>query len=163
MEGIEKKGIMPSYDGLPDPEVKIHMLPHGKGCEPSFAHEGDAGMDLKLAHEKSQGLGPGRWRVFDTGVQAAIPAGFVGLVCPRSGRAAKDGVTTLNGPGVVDSSFRGEIKVILVNHSDVGIIFHPGDRIAQLLIMPVTRPVLQFVDTLDKTGRGSGGLGSTGR
>lgn len=101
--------------------------------------------------------------VAPTGLAVAIPDGFAGLVLPRSGHAARHGVGVVNAPGLVDSGYRGELKVILINHGSEPVRFARGERIAQLMITPVPSVVLTEVDSLDETERGAGGLGSSGR
>jgi dUTP pyrophosphatase len=128
---------------------------------PAYAHPGDAGADLVAAEEAE--LAPGHRAAVRTGVAAAIPEGYVGLVHPRSGLAARLGVTVLNAPGTVDAGYRGEILVILINHDPVNMVkISRGDRIAQLVVQRVERAVFQVVDSLDETARGAGGHGSTG-
>lgn len=127
---------------------------------PAYASEGDAGADLRAA--KSITLAPGEYRIVPTGVRAAIPEGLVGLVHPRSGLAAKRGVTVLNAPGTIDSGYRGEIGVILINHSDESTTIEEGERIAQLVLQRFERVDFDIVETLDATSRGDGGFGSTG-
>ena len=128
---------------------------------PSYAHPGDAGADLVAAEEVE--LLPGGRAAVRTGVALAIPPGYVGLVHPRSGLAARLGVTVLNAPGTVDAGYRGEILVILVNHDRANTVkISRGDRIAQLVVQRVERAVFQVVDELDETARGEGGHGSTG-
>jgi dUTP pyrophosphatase len=128
---------------------------------PSYAHPGDAGADLVAAEEVE--LLPGARATVRTGVALAIPDGYVGLVHPRSGLAARLGVTVLNAPGTVDAGYRGEILVILVNHDRANTVkISRGDRIAQLVVQRVERAVFQVVDELDETVRGAGGHGSTG-
>lgn len=128
---------------------------------PSYAHPGDAGADLFAAEEAE--LLPGARATVRTGVALAIPDGYVGLVHPRSGLAARLGVTVLNAPGTVDAGYRGEILVILVNHDRANTVkISRGDRIAQLVVQRVERAVFQVVDELDETVRGAGGHGSTG-
>ncbi|MEV6843975.1 dUTP diphosphatase [Actinoplanes sp. NPDC051411] len=128
---------------------------------PSYAHPGDAGADLVAAEDTE--LLPGARAAVRTGVALAIPDGYVGLVHPRSGLAARLGVTVLNAPGTVDAGYRGEILVILVNHDRVNTVkISRGDRIAQLVVQRVERAVFQVVDELDDTVRGAGGHGSTG-
>jgi dUTP pyrophosphatase len=128
---------------------------------PSYAHPGDAGADLVAAEDVE--LLPGARAAVRTGVALAIPDGYVGLVHPRSGLAARLGVTVLNAPGTVDAGYRGEILVILVNHDRVGTVkISRGDRIAQLVVQRVERAVFEVVDELDETVRGAGGHGSTG-
>ncbi|MFI6073072.1 dUTP diphosphatase [Actinoplanes sp. NPDC051343] len=128
---------------------------------PSYAHPGDAGADLVAAEDVE--LPPGARAAVRTGVALAIPDGYVGLVHPRSGLAARLGVTVLNAPGTVDAGYRGEILVILVNHDRVNTVkISRGDRIAQLVVQRVERAVFQVVEELDDTVRGAGGHGSTG-
>jgi dUTP pyrophosphatase len=128
---------------------------------PSYAHPGDAGADLVAAEDVE--LLAGARAAVRTGVALAIPDGYVGLVHPRSGLAARLGVTVLNAPGTVDAGYRGEILVILVNHDRVNTVkISRGDRIAQLVVQRVERAVFQVVDELDETVRGAGGHGSTG-
>ena len=128
---------------------------------PAYAHPGDAGADLVAAEDAE--LAPGARAAVRTGVAVAVPDGYVGLVHPRSGLAARLGVTVLNAPGTVDAGYRGEILVILVNHDrDNTVKISRGDRIAQLVVQRVERAVFHVVDQLDETSRGSGGHGSTG-
>lgn len=127
---------------------------------PSFANPGDAGMDLRSAIGHK--LYPGERALIPTGIKIALPYGTVGLVCPRSGIAVKKGITVLNSPGVVDSGYRGDVGVILFNSGEDPFVVQRGDRIAQLVVLPVLHPSLEFVESLDDTERGEGGFGSTG-
>jgi dUTP pyrophosphatase len=128
---------------------------------PSYAHPGDAGADLVAAEDVE--LAPGERKLVHTGVAVALPDGYVGLVHPRSGLAARLGVTVLNAPGTVDAGYRGEILVNLVNHDRAGTVkIARGDRIAQLLVQRVERARFHPVDELPGTARGAGGHGSTG-
>ena len=128
---------------------------------PTYAHPGDAGADLVAAEDVE--LAAGERRLVRTGVALALPDGFVGLVHPRSGLAARLGVTLLNAPGTVDSGYRGEILVNLINHDPAATVkISRGDRIAQLLVQRVERAVFTAVDELPETVRGAGGHGSTG-
>ncbi|MBO3736062.1 dUTP diphosphatase [Actinoplanes flavus] len=128
---------------------------------PAYAHPGDAGADLFAAEEVE--LLPGARAKVRTGIAIALPDGFAGLVHPRSGLAARLGVTVLNAPGTVDAGYRGEILVNLINHDRHNTVkISRGDRIAQLVVQRVERAVFQQVDTLDDTARGAGGHGSTG-
>jgi dUTP pyrophosphatase len=128
---------------------------------PAYSHPGDAGADLVAAEDAE--LAPGARAAVRTGVAMAIPDGYVGLVHPRSGLAARLGVTVLNAPGTVDAGYRGEILVILVNLDPVNTVkISRGDRIAQLVVQRVERAEFQVVDSLDDTARGAGGHGSTG-
>ncbi|HEY7273588.1 MAG TPA: dUTP diphosphatase [Actinoplanes sp.] len=128
---------------------------------PSYAHPGDAGADLVAAEDVV--LGPGERALVHTGVAVALPQGFVGLVHPRSGLAARLGVTVLNAPGTVDAGYRGEILVNLINHDPAATVkISRGDRIAQLLVQRVERAAFTAVEELPDTVRGAGGHGSTG-
>lgn len=127
---------------------------------PRQAHPGDAGFDLVAAEDVT--LRPGSRAIVPTGLAVAIPDGFAGLVLPRSGHAARHGVGVVNSPGLIDSGYRGEIRVILVNHGSDTVDFVRGDRIAQLMITPVPTVDLVEVDELDDTSRGAGGFGSSG-
>ena len=128
---------------------------------PAYAHPGDAGADLVAAEDVE--LAPGARAAVRTGIAVAIPDGYVGLVHPRSGLAARLGVTVLNAPGTVDAGYRGEILVILINHDPAGTVkISRGDRIAQLVVQRVERAEFQVVEELDETVRGAGGHGSTG-
>ncbi|WP_189318423.1 dUTP diphosphatase [Microbacterium oleivorans] len=128
---------------------------------PVYAHPGDAGADLVSTEQVR--LAPGQRALIGTGVRIALPDGYVAFVVPRSGLAAKHGITVVNSPGTVDAGYRGEIKVTLLNtdaaeHFDIA----PGDRIAQLIVMPVSRATFLPVDALPDSVRGDGGFGSTG-
>ena len=128
---------------------------------PAYAHPGDAGADLVSSDEVV--LAPGERATVGTGVSIALPDGFVAFVVPRSGLAAKHGITIVNSPGTVDAGYRGEIRVTLLNtDARESYAISPGDRIAQLVPAPVQRAVLSEVTELDDTARGSGGFGSTG-
>lgn len=128
---------------------------------PSYAHEGDAGADLYAARDVV--LEPGARALVPTGVAIELPPGYVGLVHPRSGLAARLGVTVLNAPGTVDSSYRGEIMVNLINHDPAATVtIKRGDRIAQLVVQRVEQANFILVDELSETSRGTGGHGSTG-
>jgi dUTP pyrophosphatase len=127
---------------------------------PAYAREGDAGLDLHAAHEVT--LHPGGRALVATGVAVAIPAGFAGLVLPRSGLARTLGVTVLNAPGLVDSGYRGELKVLLVNHGPQPVTLRRGERVAQLVIQQVQWAELVEVSELPPSERGTGGFGSTG-
>ena len=128
---------------------------------PRYETEGSAGLDLRA--DEPVALAPGERALVPTGLSLEIPPGHEGQVRPRSGLAARHGVTLLNTPGTVDSDYRGEVKVILVNLGQAPVRFERGERIAQLVIAPVTRVTLQVAEALGETGRGAGGFGSTGR
>jgi dUTP pyrophosphatase len=128
---------------------------------PAYAHPGDAGADLVSAEEVE--IGPGERALVHTGLAIALPEGHVGLVHPRSGLAARLGVTVLNAPGTVDAGYRGEVMVILVNHDRTNAVtIRPGDRIAQLVVQRVEQARFHLVDELPDSVRGAGGHGSTG-
>lgn len=128
---------------------------------PSYAHPGDAGADLRSAETLT--LGAGARALVSTGVSIALPEGYAAFVVPRSGLAAKHGITVLNSPGTVDASYRGEIKVTLLNtDTETPYDIQVGDRIAQLIVMPVVQARFVEVDTLPESVRGHGGFGSTG-
>lgn len=128
---------------------------------PAYEHPGDAGMDLRARTDVV--LAPGERAVVPTGVSIALPDGYVALVCPRSGLAARVGLGVVNGPGVIDAGYRGEIAVVLVNHDpEKAVTLQRGDRIAQLVITPVSRARWIPVDALPGSQRSGGGFGSTG-
>lgn len=128
---------------------------------PSYAHEGDAGADLRAAVDVT--IPPGERALVPTGVAIALPEGYVGLVHPRSGLAHRHGLSVVNTPGTVDAGYRGEIKVLLINHDlREPVELRRGDRIAQLVVQRVERAAFTVVEALDATERGSGGYGSTG-
>ena len=141
--------------------VQIKRLPHGHGLDlPAYATEGAAGMDVLSA--ESVTLKPGQRHAVATGLAMAIPHGYEIQVRPRSGLALKHGITVPNTPGTIDSDYRGELKVILINHGADDFAIARGDRIAQLVLAPVTQATFEEVDELDETTRGEGGFGSTG-
>lgn len=125
------------------------------------AHPTDAGADLRTPYDVT--IHPGEMEVIDTGIAVAIPAGHVGLVFVRSSMGMKRRCTLANGTGVIDQDYRGTIKVAVVNGGHEDVELEAGERVAQLVIVPCATPVPQAVDTLDETGRGMGGVGSTGR
>ena len=127
---------------------------------PASAHDGDAGADLAAA--EAGVIEPGERALVPLGFAVAIPDGFAGLVMPRSGLAVRHGVTVLNAPGLVDSGYRGELRVALINHGSEAFAYEVGDRIAQLVITPVASCTFEVVDDLHDTARGESGFGSTG-
>ncbi|MFO0679395.1 MAG: dUTP diphosphatase [Polyangiaceae bacterium] len=129
---------------------------------PRYETEGAAGMDLRADLVEPVTIAPGARMRIPTGLAFAIPSGFEGQVRPRSGLAARQGLTVLNAPGTIDSDFRGEVMVLLVNFGDAPVTLAPGDRIAQLVVCPVVRAELRPVAGLSATARGEGGYGSTG-
>jgi len=155
-------------DGQPaggrDVVVRVKRLPHGEGLElPAYATPGSAGCDLRAAIAESLTLLPGGRTLVPTGVAVAIPVGYEGQVRMRSGLAIRHGLCLLNGPGTIDSDYRGEIQIILANLGTEPVTISRGERIAQLVIAPVTRARWEAVDELPGTPRDSGGFGSTGK
>lgn len=143
-------------------KVLVQRLPHAEGLPlPAYATPGAAGMDLLAAREMV--IPPGARALVPTGLAVAIPEGFEMQVRPRSGLALKHGVTVLNAPGTVDSDYRGEVGVILLNTGAEPFVIARGDRIAQAVFAPVTRAAWEEVVVLPETQRGTGGFGSTGR
>ncbi len=152
--------------GMSMVKVEVLLLPHFTGLElPSYETAGAAGMDVRaaLAEEAPVTLAPGERALVPTGLSVAIPEGYEIQVRPRSGLAAKHGITCLNTPGTIDSDYRGEIKVILINLGQLAFTIRRGERIAQLVLAPVTRLIWEEVAVLAETSRGAGGFGSTGR
>jgi dUTP pyrophosphatase len=149
--------------GTGDRVISVRLLREGAGdLLPEYQTEGAAGMDLRADIDGEIVLPPMGRALVPTGISVAIPAGVEAQVRPRSGLAARHGVTCLNSPGTVDSDYRGEIRVILVNLGSEPFHVRRGDRIAQLVFSPVLRASLRIVDDLDSTGRGEGGFGHTG-
>ena len=150
-------------DAAPDTvPVRVMRLPHGQGLDlPHYATAGAAGMDVLAAEDVT--IAPGARHPVATGLAVAIPQGYEIQVRPRSGLALKHGITVPNTPGTIDSDYRGELKVLLINHGDQPFAIARGDRVAQLVLAPVTQAHWQEVETLDDTARGTGGFGSTGR
>lgn len=148
------------------PPIPIVRLAHAEGIPlPAYESADAAGMDLRAAVPDGEPLtlAPGHRAMVPTGLTIALPAGHEAQVRPRSGLAAKHGVTCLNTPGTIDADYRGEVKVILINHGQDSFVIKRGERIAQMVIAPVTRGELKIVASLDETKRGAGGFGSTGR
>ena len=146
-------------------ELQIVRLPHGEGLPlPAYQSAGAAGLDLLAAVPNGQPIviSPGRYAMIPTGLAMALPAGTEGQVRPRSGLAAKHGVTVLNSPGTIDADYRGEICVILINHGPEAFSVERGMRIAQLVIAPVAAASIRLVENLAETARGNAGFGSTG-
>lgn len=143
--------------------VLLQRLPHGADLPlPAYETEGAAGLDLRAAIGEAVTLAPGARALVPTGLSMQLPVGFEGQIRPRSGLALRHGVTVLNAPGTVDSDYRGEVSVVLINHGNEPFTITRGDRIAQLVVAPVTHARLSEVDRLDETARGAGGYGSTG-
>lgn len=145
--------------------IDVQTLPHfGDLVLPSYESDGAAGMDLRaaLGDGETLTLAPGAQAMVPTGLAMALPIGYEAQVRPRSGLAAKHSVTVLNSPGTIDSDYRGEVKVILINHGSSPFKIERGERIAQMVIAPVTQGIWTKVDALSQTDRGAGGFGSTG-
>jgi dUTP pyrophosphatase len=146
--------------------VPIVALPHHDGLElPAYATAGAAGLDLRAAipEDAPITLEPGARRLVPTGLKIAVPEGYECQVRPRSGLALKHGLTCLNSPGTVDSDYRGELAVILINHGSEPFVIRRGERIAQMVFCAVAQAVWAQTETLDESARGHGGFGSTGR
>lgn len=146
--------------------IQFIWFDHGRGLEPPRQQTaGAAGVDLlaAIAEPEVMTIAPGKRALVPTGMAIALPMGYEAQVRPRSGLAAKHGVTVLNSPGTIDADYRGEVKVILVNHGEVPFEIRRGDRIAQMVVAPVSSVTFDLKETLDETLRGSGGFGSTGR
>lgn len=141
------------------PPLALQRL-HADAVVPSYAHEGDAGMDLVSVEFVA--IPPGGRHAVATGWAMAIPDGWVGLVHPRSGLALRRGLTVANAPGTIDAGYRGEVKVLLVNLGDEHVKIEAGDRVAQLVLQRVGHADVEEVETLPGTARGAGGFGSTG-
>lgn len=143
--------------------VQFKQLDHAKGLPlPSYETSAAAGMDIRAALGFSITLKPGERMLIPTGLQMALPEGYEAQIRPRSGLAIKHGITMLNSPGTIDADYRGEVKVIAINHGTEDFTIQHGDRIAQMVISPVVQLGIQVVDDLSDTERGTGGFGSTG-
>lgn len=145
-------------------KVLIKKLPHAAHLPlPDYMTPGSSGMDLFAAIEQARELPPGRFQLIPSGIALALPPGYEGQVRPRSGLAARHGLTLLNSPGTVDADYRGEIKMILINLGTATYTLQPGERIAQLVVARVTRVVLEERDELPQSLRGEEGFGHTGK
>ncbi len=146
--------------------LRVERLPHAEGLAlPAYETSGSAGMDLRAALPEAEPviLAPGERKLIPTGLKIALEPGYEAQVRPRSGLALKHGVTCLNSPGTIDSDYRGEVGVILINHGQIAFEINRGERIAQLVIASYAQAVMAEVEALDETARGAGGFGSTGR
>ena len=146
--------------------LRVERLPHAEGLPmPAYETTGSAGMDLRAAMAEGDTiiLTPGARALVPTGLKIALEPGFEAQVRPRSGLALKHGITCLNSPGTIDSDYRGEVGVILINHGQEPFVIKRGERIAQLVIAKCEQARMLEVEALDETGRGAGGFGSTGR
>jgi dUTP pyrophosphatase len=144
-------------------DLSFKKLPHAQSLPlPSYESKSAAGMDLRAALDESIDIETGERVLIPTGLQMALPEGYEAQIRPRSGLAWRNGITMLNTPGTIDADYRGEIKVLAVNHGDEVFTVNHGDRIAQMVIAPVQQCVIQEVDELPESTRGEGGFGSTG-
>lgn len=146
--------------------VQVSPLPHFEGLElPVYQTAASAGLDLPaaVAEDEPVTIPPGEWRLIPTGLSMALPDGYEAQIRPRSGLAAKFGISMVNTPGTVDADYRGEVKVNLINHGKEPFVVKRGERIAQMIVAPVTHIEWAPVARLDETARGTGGFGSTGR
>jgi dUTP pyrophosphatase len=144
-------------------EILFKKLPHAADLPlPAYESEDAAGMDLRAALTEVTTLFSGQRALIPTGLIMALPAGYEAQIRPRSGLAFKHGITMLNSPGTIDADYRGEVKVLAINHGTEPFVIKHGDRIAQMVIAPVTRLAAKEADELPDTNRGSGGFGSTG-
>lgn len=143
--------------------VAFRRLPHGGGLQlPRQMTAAAAGMDIRAANELPVSIPPGGMASIPTGFAMALPQGFEGQVRPRSGLAARHGVTVLNSPGTIDADYRGEVRILLINHGQAPFVVNRGERIAQLVVASVASTVTVEVEELSDTQRGTGGFGSTG-
>lgn len=143
-------------------QVKVEKMPHCKEL-PRYATPGAAGMDLTFASDEPLSVGPGKRAKLPTGIKLEIPVGYEAQVRPRSGLAAKAGISLTNCVGTIDCDYRGEVMVLIINHGEETYTFSPGERIAQMVIVPVPVVELIEVDRVADTERGEGGFGSTGK
>ena len=143
-------------------KIKIQKLPNFKGTLPSYETLGSAGMDIHAAIGDSVKLHAGDRVLIPSGFKVEIPKGFEIQIRPRSGLAFKNGITVLNSPGTIDSDYRGEVGVIIINHGSEIFFINPGDRIAQMIVSQLIQAELEEIDSLSITARGDGGFGSTG-
>lgn len=142
--------------------LKLKLLPHFKGELPKYETLHASGMDVRAAIDSPIELACGGRVAVPTGLSMQIPPGYEIQVRPRSGLAAKNGITVVNAPGTVDADYRGEVKILLVNLGAEKFVIQPGDRVAQFVLCPVVQAELEIVDELETTIRGEGGFGSTG-
>jgi dUTP pyrophosphatase len=143
--------------------IKVRIINQSSNALPEYATTGSAGMDLRADLQAPVVLQPGERQLVPTGLFIELPIGYEAQVRPRSGLAIKQGITCLNSPGTIDSDYRGEIKVILINHSQEAQTLHHGDRIAQMVVSPVVQIGWEEVETISETARSAGGFGHTGK
>lgn len=142
--------------------MHVEIINKSNNPNPEYQTDQSAGMDLRAYLKKNENIGPGEYKLISTGIYIKIPPGYEAQVRPRSGLALKKGITVLNSPGTIDSDYRGEIGVILINHSNDDFSVESGDRIAQLVISKYENVVWNNVKDIDSSSRGEGGFGSTG-
>ena len=160
---LKADGADQRMDILTAPTVRIKRLPHGEGLDlPRYETALAAGADVRAAIVKPFVLRPGERFMVPTGIAIALPPGWEAQMRPRSGLAAKHGISCVNAPGTIDADYRGELKVILINHGAEEFTINRGDRIGQMVIAPVWQAQFVEADELDDTDRGAGGFGSTG-
>jgi dUTP pyrophosphatase len=153
-----------AYRRMTQIRVALNVLPHAVSLpRPSYATSSSAGIDLAAAVSGDIALAPGERRAVPTGIALALPDGYEGQIRPRSGLALKHGITVLNSPGTIDADYRGEIHIILANLGGETVVLERGQRIAQLVVAPVSRVAFDEVASLPESVRGAGGFGSTGR
>jgi dUTP pyrophosphatase len=145
------------------PSIEIKIINHSINPLPEYATPGSSGMDIRASLEQPKTLQPLERALIPTGLFIELPEGYEAQIRPRSGLAIRQGITCLNSPGTVDSDYRGEIKIILINLSGEEQVIHPGDRIAQMIIQPVEKGILKEVNLLETTERNTGGFGHTGK
>lgn len=143
--------------------MTIEIINNSKHALPQFETAFSAGMDLRADLESPETLAPGEWKLIGTGLFIALPINYEAQIRPRSGLAYKHGITVLNSPGTIDADYRGELKVLLINHSQSAFEINDGERIAQMVIAKHEQPELKLVTELSSTERGAGGFGSTGK
>lgn len=144
-------------------KVELKTLENFKGLElPAYETDLAAGVDLRAAIDGEVSLAPGERTLVATGFAMALPPGYEAQIRPRSGLAYKHGISVVNTPGTIDADYRGEVKILLINHGQEAFSINRGDRIAQMIVAPVTQADFQRVDSLSDTARGAGGYGSTG-
>lgn len=144
-------------------KININILKHGPKDSPKYATSGSSGLDIQAAIEKPYLLKINERKIIPSGIKVEIPKGYEIQIRPRSGLAFKNGITILNSPGTIDSDYRGEIGIIIINHGSENFLIQPNDRIAQMVVAPVIYAKFIEVDTLKETNRGEKGYGSTGK
>ena len=143
--------------------VKVSIINRSHHALPSYSTPLSAGMDIRANLEEPITLQPGERRLIPTGLFIALPEGYEAQIRPRSGLALKHGITVLNSPGTIDADYRGEVGIILINHSDKAFVIEDGERVGQMVVAQYSRVEWNETDSLDETERGAGGFGSTGK